>query len=206
MKFLFIVVVAILFSPFTVLSQSHPAKHSPYKKFPEIYQHRDSLIRFITPDKNYTYWEYDDGGMDTTKDGTIIYSSGIKPAGVTFKDPQGSMLMGCLPAFCYKYIAYVHNGKVGYISSDKGLRDFMGPIDNLEKAVLLAEIMENLFPDEDKRGGSYLATAKGYDLILTNYILCPITKEAFRVTIDTKGIVKKVKLRAYSKSTDCAEI
>jgi len=29
--------------------------------------------------------------MDTTKDGMVIYSYGVKPPGITFKDPRGTM-------------------------------------------------------------------------------------------------------------------
>jgi len=82
--------------------------------------------------------------------------------------------------------------------------DFMGPIDNLTKAA--TEVIENLYPDKEKRGGAYTKTQDGYELVLTNYILCPMTKEAFLVIVNRKGIVRKIKRSVYSKSADCAVI
>jgi hypothetical protein len=205
MKQILLIFVAFITVPLTAKPQRAIHKNN-YKQLPKIYGRRDSLVRFVTPGKNYTYWEFDDGEMDTTKNGTVLFSSGVKPAGVNFKDPQGNMFRGCLPSFCYKYIAYVYNGKVGYITSDAGFIDFMGEINSLPKAVILASLKDNVYADDDKRGGSYLETKNGYELILTRYIFCPMTKVAVHYTIDSKGIKNKADRGAFSKSKDCEVI
>lgn len=186
------------------MSQSH--KQNTYKQLPKIYRDRDSLVRSVVADKNYTYWEYVEGGIDTTKEGYVIFSKGKRPDSVKFKDPGGSLFIGCLPAFCYKYIAYVYNGKVGYIISNEQFIEFMGDIDNLQEAVLLAELKTGVYPDQSKKGGAYLQAKGLYEIILTKETLCPNTKEAFHFTIDTKGIVKKVSKGIYFKSPACIVI
>lgn len=177
-----------------------------YKQLPDTLSRRAKLIKYVIPDKSYTYWEFDEGGMDTTRSGPVLYSSGKKPDGIVIKDPRGSMFRECAPSYCYKYIAYVIDGKVGYITTDKDFIAFLGRIDNLQEAVLLAETQENLYPDQDKRGSGYQITPTGYNLILTLYNLCPETKQAIKVSVGPKGIIKKQPGEVYYKSGDCAVI
>ena|ERR1700744_4805416 len=177
-----------------------------FKKIPVQYLQYDSLPKYIHPDKNYTYWEYDDGQMDTTKPGRLLFSTGTKPPGLVLKDPRGYMLAGCLPAFCYKYIAYVYNGKVGYITNNNDLIAFMGKIDNLAEAMLLANLTDNVFPDANKQGGAYRITPNGYEVIMTKYELCPGSKQAIQYNFDGKGITKKIKRKVYDRSGGCAVI
>jgi hypothetical protein len=204
MKILFMLIAGVLCCQLQVMSQSH--KQNDYKQLPKLYRDRDSLVRFVVPDKNYTYWQFVEGGMDTTREGHVIFCKGKKPDSIQFKDPKGSFLMDCLPGFCYKYIAYVYNGKVGYITSDEQFIEFMGDIDDLQEAVLLAEIKTGYYPDERKRGGEYLKSKGLYEVILTKEMLCPNTKEAIRFTIGSKGIIKKVSNGVYFKSIACIVI
>lgn len=187
--------------------QSRPGKGlKSFLKIPRKYLNRDSLPKYIIPDKSYTYWEYDEGQMDTTKPGALIFSSGIKPPGLILKDPRGMMLAGCLPSFCYKYIAYVRDGKVGYIKDNPSLAAFIGKIDNLPEAILIAHLADGVFPDDSKEGGAYKIIPNGIDLVLTQYSLCPQSKQAIEYIFGGKGIVKKIKRRVYDKTGGCAVI
>jgi len=207
MKTYCFIICSIFISNVVAFAQTHKAATaSAYKKIPDSLRYKEKLIKYVKPDKNYTYWEFDEGEMDTTKSGHVIFSSGTKPEGIVIKDPQGSLFAGCLPAFCYKYIAYVYNGKVGYITSNIDFISFMGSIDNLQEAILLAQILDDVYPDTDKRGAGYLITPAGYRLVLTKYNLCPESKQAIKITIDTKGIIKKEPGVVFYKTTGCAVI
>jgi hypothetical protein len=207
MKTRSLIIVVLNLLTLSVFGQKHAEINMrKYKPIPSAFRNRDQLIKYVTPDKNYTYWEFDEGEMDTTKSGTIIFSSGTKPDGVVIKDPRGTMFLGCLPGSCYKYIAYVYDGKVGYITNNKDFISFMGRIDNLQEAILLAEISSGLYPDDNKKGGAYLITPTGYQLFLTNYIMCPETKQAIQVDISLKGITKKTYRGVYYKTKKCSII
>lgn len=203
--FYFIACILVLYGQ-TALAQSHPANLANYKQIPDTLRSRDKLIKYVIPDKNYTYWEFDRGEMDTTRSGKVIFSIGKKPEGIVIKDPRGSMFSGCLPAFCYNYIAYVYNGKVGYITNDKDFISFMGKIDNFQEAILLAITSEGLYPDPNKKGGAYLTTPTGFQLLLTKYTLCPQSKQAVQVTISSEGIIKKTARNIFYKTKDCLVI
>jgi hypothetical protein len=192
---------------FTAFSQSHKFSYTGYKLLPSVCRHQDSLIQFIIPDRPYSYWEYVDADPSPGY-GSINFSQGVKPAGVTFTKPADGFFTGCLPAWCSHFIAYVYQDKVGYVTSEKQLTQFLGHIDNLQEAVLLAELSGVGFVDTNLRpkGASYKPTKDGYDLILMNYQLCPQTWKAVRVIINQDKVLKKTNLGIYHTEPGCAVI
>jgi hypothetical protein len=166
------IILFIIFSAtiFTAFSQSHKFSYTGYKLLPSACRDRDSLIRFIIPDKSYSYWNYVDADPSPGY-GSVRFSQGIKPAGVTFIKPADGFFSGCVPSWCSHFIAYVYQGKLGYITSEEQLTGFLAHIDNLQEAVLLAELSNIGYVDTNLRpkGASYKLTKDGYDLILMNH-------------------------------------
>ena len=156
----------------------------------------------VHPDKNYTYWRFCrwPAGNDS-----IVFSSGIKPTTVKFDLPKSGLFIGCLPVMCFSYIDYVYKGKVGHVTTAAELKQFLGRIDNLEEALLLAKESEDVFIDpENSKGGAYFIGKNGFHLLLMRYNNCPETKESIFLRIEKdSGIVKKVNLGAYYKSKTC---
>ena len=97
-----------------------------------------------------------------------------------------------------------------FVTSTEDFIKFIGPIDNLEEAALLGEFSGGftnpLFIALQKKGGAYLKTTNGYEVILTHGETCPVSDEAIKLIIDKKGIIKKESLGIYYKSTDCFKI
>lgn len=203
MRSLITIALIMIISPFIGLSQKRMIKENNYTQFPKKYQYRDSLVKYIVPDKNYTYWEYVFGfGNAKIPERRVLYSRGTKPDGITFKNPEAGFFPSA-PVYRDRHIAYIYNGQIGYITSEADLVKFMGSIDNLEEATLLAEIKENVYPDASKTGGAYLKTKKGYELILTTGKLCPETKEAIQITISQDSVIKRVSKGVYLKTDNC---
>ena len=176
---------------------------SGYKKLSAEYKDESKLITYVNPDKPYTYWEFDWGIGRHSK---IMYSSGKKPESINFIIPGSSKLFqGCAPGFCYKYIAYVYNGKVGYVTTVKEFKDFLGDIDNLQEAVLLAKATSEYQVDDNIKGGAYRIQADTiYKLRLTKPFGCPDTKKTFYLKIEkNKGIVDTATLATFYKGTGC---
>jgi len=171
-----------------------------YKKFPPNFDEPDSLIKTITPGKNYTYWAFCDWNHH------IIYSHGEKPADVNFNFSRGSdlfvsyrMLYNC------RYIEFIKDGKVGYVTDTDAFKIFLLPINNLRKAALLAECDGHLEIDEDHReGGSYMIKDGIYDLKFAFETSCPEIRRSVYISIKPdSGIVKKENLGAYYKNNNC---
>lgn len=173
-----------------------------YKKIPDRFDDPDNLIKMVHPDKDYTYWQF--CKWPAEKD-SVIFSSGKNPANIRFDPPYGGLFTGCMPAMCYKYISYVYKGKIGYVNTPEQLEQFLGRIDNLEEALLLARSAEDLDIDNDeKKGGSYFIEKNGYHLLLMHYKSCPQTKESIFLRIEKdSGIVQQVNLGAYFKNKNC---
>jgi len=191
--------ILIAISLLTLLSFNFP--HSNYKKLPYSYNDESHLIKYVHPDKAYTYWEFDAAFPDG-----VIYSYGTKQKGIKFKSILDSKLfIGCKPMLCSKYIAYVYNGNVGYVTNAEELKDFIGKIDNLQEAVLLARATYDLRIDANIKGGSYLIESDTvYDLRLTKFISCPETKKSFYLKIEkNKGIVDMATQATFYKGTGC---
>lgn len=183
----------------TLLSFNFP--HSNYKRLPYSYNDESYLIKYAHPDKDYTYWEFD----STFPDG-VIYSYGTKQKDIKFKSISDSKLfIGCKPMLCSEYIAYVCNGNVGYVTNAEELKNFIGKIDNLQEAVLLARAIYDLRIDANIKGGVYRIHADTvYDLRLTKFISCPETKKIFYLKIErNKGIVDTATEATFYKGTGC---
>lgn len=174
---------------------------SDYHRFPDSFRDRDTLVDAIHPNKNYIYWEYKSGGDDF---GQHRYTRGKKPKGLIFKDPGDGIFHGCLPGRCYSYICYVDNGEVKYVTTAKQFKDFVGAIDNIEEAVLLAEVTWHVSIDEESRGGSYFQKDTVYNLQLMKFVPCPFTRESIYFRIEkNSGIVQKKSLGIYSDKGGC---
>lgn len=169
-----------------------------YSRIPD-----EKMVNAIRPDKNYTYWAFCRWPAD--KD-TIIYSRGKRPFGLKFNPPLlGSLYQGCMPAWCFKYVVTVANGKTGYITTKEDFAKFLGHIDNLEEAILLATATQDVSIDEDNRnGGGYMVTDSGYNLHLMHYVNCPESRQSILIKIDkNKGTIQRTKLGTYYKSNGC---
>lgn len=186
----------------SAFAQRRHSDLSAYKKIPDSFRKREDLVKYIVPDKEYTYWEFDFGLGDTTRS-AIIFSSGTKSNDIAIKDRGGSLFAGCQPLFCYYYIAYVYDGKVGYINNNQDFIKFIGRIDNIQEAILLAGIVEDIYPDYKKIGSAYRITPTGFQLILTKWNLCPEYKQAIQIDVSPNGITKKKKRKIYYKPGGC---
>jgi len=173
-----------------------------YSRIPEKF-YPEEIIKAVKPDKNYIYWAFCRWPAD--KD-TIIYSRGKRPNGLKLDPPLlGTLYQGCMPAWCFNYVITVKDGRTTFITTKENFCKFLGTIENLEEAVLLATATQDLGIDENNRkGGAYMTTANGYNLHLMHYTSCPESRESVLIKIDKdKGVLQKTKLDAYYKGKDC---
>jgi len=171
-----------------------------YSRIPEKF-YTAEIIKAVKPDKNYTYWAFCQWPQNT-----IIYSSGKKPNSLK-PDPHvvGDIYPGCQPILYVNYIIAEIDGKIIYITKKQDFAKFLGHIDNLEEAVLLATATQNVGIDENNRkGDGYIITDSGYSLHLMHYENCPESRQSVLIKIDKdKGVLQRTKLDIYYKGKDC---
>ena len=156
------------------------------------YSYSDSLPTKIIPDKKYDYWaciKYENRFSE--KKHTIIKQAGNLQLSkkIQFKTKENGFFSGCIPSYCCQFIITIKEGKINYISTEDGLKDFIGGIDNIEEALLIAKIHDYRL-DFDVRGSAYREKDGNYELHLTKYHQFLPLKEYIEVKINREGYLK----------------
>lgn len=163
-----------------------------FEKIPPGLNVTEDLIRAIRPDKDYQYWAcirqgyFHNPNTNTeiiTGKGDISYLMNNK-----FDDPKLGFLYKMWQG--YFYIAYVDHNHLKLVTEEAQLIKFIGKIDSIEEALLIADI-HNLSVDYTRAiGSSYKKVKNGYEFYLVKFHKCTVRTEPFKVSIDTLGNYK----------------
>lgn len=188
-----------------VFSQSTKAVPADYKKIPTILDTTDYLYPFIKPDKKYAYWKVLRNITDPEK--AIIYESQM-PEYMTINEPAPlkGFFQECETENCFSYlVACKNNNEPEYLITEQQLRDFIGSVDNISEALLIAQTYGYSFDSNNLLGGSYKNEGDYIILYLSKSKNSPPSKESFFVRINKKS--GKLEARSngfYDKSSDRA--
>ncbi|RKE89566.1 hypothetical protein [Epilithonimonas arachidiradicis] len=175
-----------------------------FKKIPDSLYFRDNLYKYIRPNHNYSYWKVvrKDDSLTTE----LIYES-TKSKNWNYLEsfsPNNGFFEECHPDGCFTYIIAYQNKEVKYFTDGKELRNFIGFINNLPEALLIARTYNLWFDDKNSLGGSYKIEKDFIYLYLAKFESCPISREAFFVKINRKtGELEKESKGIYYKKNDC---
>lgn len=174
-----------------------------YKRIPEVLDNTELLYPFIIPDKKYEYWSVFRNNPDPDK--AIIYESQA-PEYMTINDPapEKGFFQQCLGEDCFAYLIACENSRSKYFSNEKQLRDFIGTVDNLPEAILIANTYGYVVDTTNQLSSSYKIGDKNISLYLSKTKSCPLTKESFFITINRKtGKLEAKNNGNYFKSDQC---
>lgn len=167
-----------------------------YRKIPEILDNPELLYPFIMPDKKYEYWSVLRNNPDPDK--AIIYESQT-PDFMTLNDPapEKGFFQKCLGEDCFSYILACEKGKTKYFFTEQQLRDFIGSVDNLPEAVLIANTYGYIVDTSNTLSSSYKTDEKHILLYVTK-LTNSTNKQSYLVTIDRKtGKLEGKKIGTY---------
>lgn len=188
-----IIVILSFLLPSVLFSQK--AVSEDFKKIPEILDNTELLYPFIVPDKKYSYWSAFRNIEDPEK--AIIYESQM-PDFMTLNDPapEKGFFQQCTTNDCFSYILACKNNKTEYFNNEQQLRNFIGTVDNIPEALLIAKTYGFSFDSKDKLGGSYKIDDQYISMYLSK-LNNNTQKESFFVKINRKT----GKLEAKSNGT-----
>ncbi|WP_343523281.1 hypothetical protein [Pedobacter sp.] len=174
------------------LAACHPLIEQGFEKIPAHLNSAEELVRMIRPVKKYKYWaciRQDFGGKIHPETEIIAGNGNIsRLMNNRFDQPHSGFLTEMWKG--YFYIVYMENDSMKLVTNRTQLISFIGKIDSLEEALLLAKI-DNLVADYSRNiGGSYQKTRKGFEFYLARFHKCTVRTEPFRVSIDTRGNIK----------------
>jgi len=174
-----------------------------YKKIPDILDTVDYLYPFIVPDKEYEYWRVLSNVNDPEK--AVIYESQM-PDYMTINEPvpEKGFFQKCMGEGCFSYILACKKDRAVYFSSEQELKDFVGFVDNLPEALIIAKINGYSVDTKNKFTGSYKIEDKYISLYVLKSKNCPQTKESFLIKINRKtGKLESKSKGIYFKSDEC---
>ncbi|MFP3594682.1 hypothetical protein [Chryseobacterium sp. SIMBA_038] len=157
-----------------------------YKKIPEILDNTEFLYPFIKPDTKYQYWSVLRNIQDPDPDKSIIYESQM-PDFMTLNDPapEKGFFQQCTTSDCFSYILACKNGKTEYFNNEQQLRNFIGFVDNLPEAILVAETY-GFKVDTSNRSASSYKIDDQYISMCISKLKNDTQKESFLVKINRK--------------------
>lgn len=174
-----------------------------YRKIPDILDTTEYLYPFIVPDKEYDYWRVFTNDTDPEK--AVIYDSQM-PEFMTINEPipEKGFFQKCIGNRCFSYILACKKERSVYFSSEQQLRDFIGTVDNLPEAILIAQTYGFSVDTSHKLGASYKIEDKNISLYISKSKGCPEIKESYFVKINRKtGRLESKNNGVYFKSENC---
>lgn len=174
-----------------------------YKKIPDILDTTEYLYPFVIPDKSYQYWRVLTNDSDPDK--AILYESQA-PLFMTINEPapEKGFFQKCMGNNCFSYILACKKERTVYFSNEQQLRDFIGTVDNLPEAILLAKTYGYSIDTKNRFTGSYKMEDHSISLFVLQSKGCPVIKESFLIKINRKtGKLEAKSNGIYSKSENC---
>ncbi|MCF2219509.1 hypothetical protein H9Q08_09345 [Chryseobacterium sp. PS-8] len=167
-----------------------------FKKIPEILDNTELLYPFIVPDKKYEYWSVLRNNPDPDK--AIIYESQM-PDLITLNDPapEKGFFQKCLGENCYSYVLACEKSRSKYFSNEQQLREFIGFVDNLPEAILIANTFGYSVDSSNQLGSSYKTENQYISLYLSKSKNNSETKESFFIKINRKTGKLEVKSNGF---------
>lgn len=169
-----------------VLFLSQKTVSEDYKKIPEILDSTEFLYPFIKPDTKYQYWSVLRNIEDPDPDKALIYESQM-PDFMTLNDPapEKGFFQQCTTNDCFSYILACKNGKTEYFNNEQQLRSFIGSVDNLPEAILIAETYGFKVDSSNRLGSSYKIDDQYISMYISK-LKNDTQKELFFVKINRK--------------------
>ncbi|WP_080778755.1 hypothetical protein [Chryseobacterium phocaeense] len=176
---------------------------SDFKKIPEILDSIELLYPFIVPDKEYAYWRVLTNDPDPDK--AVIYESQM-PDFMTINEPfpEKGFFQKCIGEKCFSYILACKKERSVYFSTEQQLRDFIGTVDNLPEAILVAKTYGFSVDTSNTLSSSYKTDNKHIELYLSKSKGYPEIKESYFIKINRKtGKLESKNNGVYFKSDTC---
>jgi hypothetical protein len=172
------------------ISEENTPADGVVAKVPPSYFNTAKNFRKVIPGKPYDYWALIEAGYGSRA--TVLYEQGNKAeADGINRQPKGvhADIFAPVPE---GYVFAVKDKKPHYFSSPEQLTGFLGKIDNIEEAHIVAAYY-GFVPDSTLQANTYYRKGSNYVLRLTNHHGMPdayYTDEVLDVTVTNDGFIK----------------
>lgn len=157
----------------------------------------------IQPNQTYDYWELRQA--ETGKALEILGSGGNKTKAQLSSSVKTTLdstttdtgfNIGCQGqgGFCFKYLVTVRDGQVQVLNNATTITNFLGTIDSLPEAALLASSHGYVWDGNSVATGSYIENGGVYTLIVLRLVnLClPVQLDRFQISINKNADISVI--------------
>ena len=157
-------------------------------------------IANLQPASNWDYWELRRVMPGGPMPDRVVGSGGplsraqLPPAATAELDvlaPQSGFAIGCLPGYCFSFIAAVRDDEVTTFLDLDALRSFIGVVDTMEEAALLVHAMGYQWDMDHEATGVRALSDGGWEFIVTMLVrdCAPIQYDRVLLRVDRPGTV-----------------
>lgn len=161
----------------------------------------------IRPAQNHRYWELREAWGSSAAP-RVIGSGGQVPrsqldsAAITALHnarPASGFAIGCLPAYCYKYVVAI-NGTLQTYASAQQLLQFLGTIDSMEEAALVAHSRSLYWSAADPATG-FQEVGSGWEIVGLALVkdCAPVQTDRVHILVRRDGVVRELGREVHSK-------
>ena len=163
------------------------------------YDYKDSLALKIIPDKKYDYWAY-----MNTRGKKIVFESGNKAHRdkVNFKNIETGFFVCGHPNYYFNFVALQQGKEFKTINDPISFKNFIGQIDNIEEALLIAELVGYSIGDEFI-ASSYREFDNFFEMRLRKCYTYPLQCDIFTVKVYRDGKLQAQNEGIYKTGMDC---
>ncbi|MFC4686122.1 hypothetical protein ACFO4P_04140 [Epilithonimonas pallida] len=173
-----------------------------YLKIPDSLYFKDKLYKSIIPSKRYCSWKVI--RKDIYSRSELIYERNKDTCSKEKFSVDDGFFGECQPDGCFTYIVACRNKKLQYFTSGNQLISFIGYVDNLSEALLIARTYNLLLDRKNLIGGSFKIEKDYIYLYLAKFESCPVSNESFYVKINRKtGELHQESKGVYYKTDNC---
>ncbi|KQT18282.1 hypothetical protein ASG31_06025 [Chryseobacterium sp. Leaf404] len=184
---------------------SQTGQMKDFQKIPDVFDTPENLYPFIKPSKDFAYWKAFTNHTDPEK--AVLYESQYpEPMTILEPAPEQGFFQKCLSENCFHYIIACKNDRPEYFADVKALRKFIGEINNVGEAVLIANTYGYSVDIKNPEGGSFRKDDSNFYLKTYRSEKCSDVKESFLLIINIKSGELKVQSRGiYTEKKSCRQ-
>ena len=174
-----------------------------FQKIPGVFEKAANSYPFITPNQDYDYWKVFTNDPDSEK--AILYESQTpEPMTILEPAPKKGFFQKCLGENCFHYIIACKNDKTKYFNTEQELVKFIGTVDNIGEAVLVANTHSFYVDSENFQAGSFRKDDDFFYLNTFRPERCDDVREKYFVTINRKNAkIKFERQGIYTEKKTC---
>ncbi len=162
----------------------------------------------ITPAQDHRYWELRESWGDGELGRVLGFGGQVARgaldsaslAALNNTRPPSGFAPSCLPGYCYKYIVAIDDGTAQVYATAARLLEFLGPVESIEEAALIAH-SRNLYWSGNDPATGFMEVSGGWEIVGLQLVrdCLPVQTDRVLILVRRDGTVRELGREVHSK-------